>query len=369
MIHPLRQRLMLVALCALLSACNFNIEAPTPTVAVPETPTVAGTEASPTAEASLTPSLTPSTAPTVERVILVTPTPEAPIGPPTEPPTLTPTRGPYEVTVAPGDNLAGILEGFGYRDFSVIPAFRTLNPNVNPDNLQVNQRLLIPLMTATPSPPGYEATLSILATLGVRPPDQLAENTELVCHTVIEDETILSIASSYDTTLEILARLNQPQISFAGCDFDNRSGGETCNPSIFIGQCVTVPLPTATPTLSPTPSGNETATPTPTFAAPVIITPPDGVTVSGAVTVQWVSVGVLAPDEFYYVEVTDTTLNTRFRDVTKETSMPLPPALIPSDGQTHAMAWLVTVVRRNAGGGYAPIGGVMQVKTFNWQSR
>ncbi|MCU0464720.1 MAG: LysM peptidoglycan-binding domain-containing protein [Anaerolineae bacterium] len=368
MIHPLRQRLMLVALCALLSACNFNIEAPTPTVAVPETPTVAGTEASPTAEASLAPSLTPSTAPTVERVVLITPTPEAPIGPPTEPPTLTPTLGPYEVTVAPGDTLAGIVSRFGYRDLSVLRAITTLNPNVNVDNLQVNQPLLIPRMSPTPSPPGYEATAAMRATLGIRSPDQLAENTELVCHTVIEDENIISIASSYNTTLEIIARLN-PEISFSGCDFDNRSGGETCNPSIFIGQCVTVPLPTATPTLSPTPSGNETATPTPTFAAPVVITPPDGVTVSGAVTVQWVSVGVLAPDEFYYVEVTDTTLNTRFTQVTKETSMPLPPALIPSDGQTHAMAWLVTVVRRNAGGGYAPIGGVMSVKTFNWQSR
>ncbi|MCU0475443.1 MAG: LysM peptidoglycan-binding domain-containing protein [Anaerolineae bacterium] len=264
--------------------------------------------------------------------------------------------------------MSRILPRFGYLDFSVLRAVRTLNPDVNVDNLQVGQTILIPRMTFTPSPPGYEATVIMMATLGIRPPDQLAENTELACHTVIEGENIISIADSYNTTLEVLARLN-PEIPFTGCDFNNRSGGETCNPTINIGQCVQVPLPTPTPTLSPTPSGNETATPTPTFQPPVVISPPDGVTVSGVVTVQWVSIGVLAADEFYYVEVTDTTLNTRYTQVTKDTSLTLPQALIPTTGQPHAMAWLVTVVRRNPNGGYAPVGGVMPVRQFNWQSR
>ena len=368
MTHTRRWSLMAVVLSMALSACNFNTEPPTPTVSFPQSPTPDTIPLSPTPDASATPSLTPSIAPTVERIILITPTlPGSPV-PTTEPATPTPTPGPYEVTVAAGDTMSRILPRFGYLDFSVLRAVRTLNPDVDIENLQVGRTILIPRVTFTPSPPGYEATVSMMGTLGIRPPEELAANTQLTCHTVIEGENIISIAESYNTTLEIIARLN-PEIPFSGCDFNNRSGGETCNPPINIGQCVQVPLPTATPTLSPTPSGSETPTQTPTFPAPLIITPPDGVTVNGGVTVQWISVGVLGADEYYYVEVTDTALNTQFRQVTKDTSMPLPAALIPSDGQIHPMAWVVTVVRRNAGGGYAPIGGVMPVRTFNWQSR
>lgn len=352
-----------------LSACNFNTEPPTPTVSVPQTATAENTASpTPSPDASPTASLTPSPAPTVERIILITPTPPGTATPTTEPATPTMTPGPYEVTVAPGDTMSSILPRFGYLDFSVLRALREINPDVNVDNLQVGQSLLIPRMTFTPTPPGYEATISMMATLGIRPPEELAANTQLTCHTVIEGESILSIAESYNTTLEIIARLN-PEIPFTGCDFNNRSGGESCNPRINIGQCVQVPLPTPTPTLSPTPSGNETATPTPTFAPPLIISPPDGVTITGAVTIQWISVGVLGADEYYYVEVTDTLLNTQFRQITKDTSLQLPTALIPTDGQIHPIAWVVTVVRRNQGGGYAPIGGVMPVRTFNWQSR
>lgn len=351
-----------------LSACNFNTEPPTPTVSVPQTATSESVTASPSPDASATPSLTPSPVPTVERIVLITPTPPGTAVPTTEPATPTLTPGPYEVTVAAGDTMSRILPRFGYLDFSVLRAVRVLNPDINVENLQVGQTVLIPRMTFTPSPPGYEATVSMMGTLGIRPPDELAADTQLACHTVIEGENIISIAESYNTTLEILARLN-PEIPFTGCDFNNRSGGETCNPPININQCVNVPLPTATPTLSPTPSGSETPTSTPTFPAPVIITPPDGVTVSGQLTLQWVSAGVLGNNEYYYVEVTDTVLNTQFRQVTKDTSMPLPTALIPTDGQPHLMAWVVTVVRRNEGGGYAPIGGVMSVRTFNWQSR
>ncbi len=368
MTHNRRWILLAALLSMTLSACNFNTEPPTPTVSFPQSATPDTATLSPTPESSATASLTPSTAPTVERIMLITPTPPGTAQPTTEPPTPTPTPGPYEVTVASGDTMSRILPRFGYLDFSVLRAVQTLNPDINVDNLRVGQIILIPRVTFTPSPPGYEATVSMMGTLGIRPPEELAANTQLTSHTVIEGESIISIAESYNTTLEILARLN-PEIPFTGCDFNNRSGGETCNPTINIGQGVKVPLPTATPTLSPTPSGSETPTQTPTFRAPLIITPPEGVTVNGLVTIQWISVGVLGTDEYYYVEVTDTTLNTQFRQITKDTSMPLPTALIPTDGQTHPMAWVVTVVRRNPGGGYAPIGGVMPVRSFNWQSR
>ena len=91
----------------------------------------------------------------------------------------------------------------------------------------------------------------------------------------MEGQTIVDIAVTYNTTLEVLAVLNA-DISFAGCNFEIQSGGPNCNPILQVGQVVLVPAPTPTPTLSPTPSGNETPTPTPTYAAPVVISPPQG---------------------------------------------------------------------------------------------
>jgi LysM repeat protein len=357
---------LLAGLVSALAACNFTTEPPTPTIESLITPTDA--DASLTPELTLTPSMTPSPRPTVERVQLVSPTPSGTPQPPPDTETPVPTPGPYEHRVEAGEALFGIIQRYGYTDGRVIDAMRDINPNFNPDTLQVGQVLLIPRMTMTPTPPNYEATVSMMGTLGIPLPDQLSANTEVECHEVREGETIIDIAEEYQTTLEIISRLN-PEIPFRGCDFNNRSGGEGCNVLLQINQCVQVPLPTVTPTLSPTPSGNETATPTPTYPAPMLISPPNGATMLGPVIAQWISVRPLASDEYYYVEVNDLTAGRQFTQVTRDTSLVLPNELIPSDGQVHDFSWQVAVVRRNAGGGYGIIGGVIGTRGFRWQSR
>lgn len=358
-----RAVLIAIFLSVVLTACNFNPDPPTPTVEVPVTPSP-----SPTLEVSLTASQTATTAPTVAAIRLSSATPSHTPENPTETPSAIPTEGPYVVRVSPGDNLLGIIGRFGYTDSRVIPAILTLNPNIpSEDRLPANQDILIPRMTQTPTPPNYEATVAIMATLGIPLPDQLPANTALECHTVREGENIIDIATEYNTTLEIISRLNS-EISFLGCDFNNRSGGPECRPNIQTGQCVTVPMPTPTMTLSPTPSGNETATPTPTYNPPIIVNPPNGAIVSGAVMLQWISAGILKSDEYYYFEVNNHTAKTQYTQVTKNTSWPLPVALIPPDGEEHEITWRVVVVRGDTET-FSPIGGVMPDRTFKWRRR
>lgn len=359
-------RLLAAALFVSLavSACNFSPQAPTPTVEVLTSPTPVDTPVN----LPQTPSLSPTSPPTVGPIRLASVTPSATPMPSTPTATPTPTAGPYPYTVQSGDTLFGIMERFGYTDPRVIPAILTLNPNIpSADNLPVGQEIFIPRRTATPTPVGYEATVAMMGTRGVPIPQAISPNTEISCHRVEEGQTILEIAELYNTQLEVLSNLN-PEIIFRGCDFNNRSGGPECVVRINIGQCVNVPLPTATPTLSPTPSGNETRTPTPTYYAPFTVYPPNGAIIAGPVTLEWVSVGVLAEDEYYYVELTDRTATLQYTQVTRNTSLRLPTSLIPPDGEQHEIDWRVVVVR-GGGESFSVIGGVMPARTFKWQRR
>jgi hypothetical protein len=191
----------------------------------------------------------------------------------------------------------------------------------------------------------------------------------LLQHSVLEGQTVVDIASEYATTLEVLAQLN-PEISFAGCNFNIPSGGENCSPLISIGQLINVPAPTPTPTLSPTPSGSETATPTPTFAAPRVVWPPQDSNVPpSAFRLEWVSVGVLLPSQVYLVQVEDMNAEAKTPFVTRETSYTLPESLIPTDGQAHTFQWTVAVAEPNEQGVYRVVGGESPIRRFTWQSR
>jgi hypothetical protein len=363
--------LMGVILSLVLVGCNFDTEEATPTVEnLTEEPVVL------LPENTLTPSPTPSPSPSptaVEAVALVTPSPT-----PSPEPSLTPlpsaTFGPWEYEIKAGDTLGFIIRQppFNYRDTSVINEIVRINPNIpNADSLPgAGSLILIPRPTSTAIPQGVEQTAIVAATQGIDPNVGLPVNTNVDCHPVEANETIISIASRYNTTLEIMSRLNR-DLDFGLCNFDLPSGGPNCNVFLSIDQCVNVPLPTPTPTLSPTPSGSETPTRTPTYAAPRMVFPPDGSNVPPvAITLQWVSVGVLGTDQYYLVEVIDQTAGTDpWREITRSTSVQLPETLIPSDGQPHQIVWTVRVAERNEQGLFAAVGGTGISRAFQWQSR
>ena len=160
-----------------------------------------------------------------------------------------------------------------------------------------------------------------------------------------------------------------PNLGWGGCDFTNPSGGPSCSPNLRIGECVTVPLPTGTPIPTGTPSGNETATPTPTHEAARLIFPPQGALASQRITLEWVSVGILRPGEIYLIDIEDRTSGVSSAYTSYTTRRTLPDSLIPTDGQTHEIAWRVRVARENDDGTYTAIGGTGDWQTFQWQSR
>jgi hypothetical protein len=353
----------------LLAACNFT-NAPqggaTPTIQdVPPTLTEPPT-------LTLPPSLT---APPFE---IESPTPTETPAPPTVTPTPTETPGPYEHTIRAGDSLITIIQEYGYREFStgpgsVIDEIVRLNESIpNADTLPGEGTvILIPRQTATPTPANTEAAIAMEATNAASVPNvEFSENTTITQYNVVEGDTIISIASENNLTLEQVAVLN-PELDFFTCNFEIPSGGTGCNVPLQIGQTINLPAPTPTPTLSPTPSGSETPTPTPTYAAPILVYPPQGAVAQPVVfSLQWVGVGVLQPDEVYLVEVQDVTTNAPpFRDVTTDTSYKLPDSLIPTDGQPHTFNWTVRVAKPNAQGVYGTIGGAPAIRSFQWLSR
>jgi LysM repeat protein len=365
--------LAMIAALVALAGCNINTPAPTPTVQPLITQPATDQAVTPTA--SLTPSPTPGITSSPPALATTLPTSQPAV--PTAPAEIVPTEGPYVYVIQPDDTLGYILQlqPWGYPPFDqgVIAAVVQLNNLASPNLLPApGTELLIPRRTATPTPEGASATATSDAAIGVGERIgniTLPQGAVAGCHTVVAGDSIISIADQYNTTLETLSQLNQ-NLNWFGCQFDQYSGGPRCRPFITVGQCVNVPLPTPTPVPSATPSGSETPTPTPTYEAPRGFYPPDGAAAPPVpIRLSWVSVGQLGRDEVYFVEVQDTTLNTQWQQVTRNTAITLPDALIPTDGQPHQMRWRVTVARRGPEGFYDYIGAVGQWRTFQWFSR
>src|SRR5690606_38615264 len=148
-----------------------------------------------------------------------------------------------------------------------------LDPNCT---LSVNQRLLIPQPTATPSP--YPtATLNAVA----------ATQVPRTTYTVHAGDTLQGIANFYGISVLDLMEVN-------GISDPN---------SITAGQVLIIPVERAvTPGPSPTP------TPPPPWPAPNALLPANGQHFPASetqVTLQWTSVGTLRPNEYYFVVVED----------------------------------------------------------------
>ena len=231
-----------------------------------------------------------------------------------------------------------------------------------------------PTKTPVPSPTGTPITLSLSGfTAGAQPATIAASPTAtptifIAEYRVQAGDTLISIALSANTDVGVLATLN-PQIDWSTCNFSNPGGGPGCNPPLRENQQLSVPAPTYTPTLSPTPSGSETPTPTPTPMAPVLLSPADGEVFSAGqtVTLHWVPVGTLDPDEAYLVHVEDLTTGKIFEQVTRRHQTALPAEQVGlDDGQAHTFAWTVVVTRK---GETVQIlsGPHFEMRRFTWQ--
>jgi LysM domain len=324
----------------------------------------------------LPPSATPSRTPpptqilaatsTVPVLILATNTPRpmpanlmtVTAAPPTETPIPPPT--PCSRIVQPGDTLLSIAFFCGHRDLAVIDVIVAENGLDSPEALQLGQEIIVPPPTPTSDPnlATAESTSEAGAnnasvarvdvpTLGpeVTPTETLQPG--VAWHTVRRDENMLTIAVTYGASAEILSQLN-PEIEFLQCDFEFDSGGPRCTVLLYEGQNVRVPVPSATPTLSPTPNGSETPTPTltPTFNAPSALSPGDRAFFrhDELITLRWVTTGTLSSEQIYRIFVRDLTNSRLYNADTRNLFFIIPVEWQGKDERRHDYEWTVSVI-------------------------
>lgn len=287
-------------------------------------------------------------------------------------PTPSPTEGPCMQTAAQGDTIYGMAIRCGHQDLSIVDLILEINDLSDPNQLQLGQTLEIPWPTPTPGGEPTEAPdpgagdassaeqgdeVSAQPTMAVNEfgtPDALAQyqgmeptlRPGMAWHSVQAGETILSIATMYQTSLETLSQIN-PEIPFLQCDFGSPTGGERCTVLLGQGQRVRVPVPLPTVTYTPSPVGTLTPTPTPTatFNAPFLLSPSDGAEFRAdqMVTLRWGGTGTLGPNERYLVRVVDKQSEREYRELMSDISLILPAEWQPQDRRAHQFEWTVSL--------------------------
>jgi LysM repeat protein len=258
------------------------------------------------------PTVTPTATATV--TVTITPTPETPI--PTDTPLPTPT--PMSYTVQAGDTCAGIAFTFGVSIQSIV-LLNNLPADCN--TLVEGQQLLIPQPTPTPT---------ALPTSTLSPSDATEQACEKVNYEVQENDTLSSIANSYNVPMAVVQEYNG-----------------LASETVFSGMNLIIPLCERFPTPGPTP----TATLPPPYSAPNLLLPPDGARFSQSgdtVTLQWASIGTLLDNEAYEITIIDFTDgdSRRLTDYVTDTKFIVPATFRSSDSIPHLYRWWVMTARQ-----------------------
>jgi LysM repeat protein len=293
-------------------------------------PEAAAADITPAAEGTATASPTVTQSPTITLT-------------PTVAPTWTPLP-PVEYTVKPGDVCAGVAATFGVSVQSII-----LENNLSANcELFEGQVLMIPQPTPTASPQP-SATLS--------EQEKTEEACEKVYYTVEENDTLSSIANTYNVTMTTIKEYNGLP-----------------NDTVFEGQTIVIPLCLREPTPGPTP----TPTLPPPYPAPNLLLPADGASFasgSDTITLQWAAVGELKTNEAYAVSITDLTSeeNETVIEYVTDTSLIVPDSLMPDDGKPHVYRWSVFIARQvgsddEGEGTWETAGNISDERVFSWFS-
>jgi LysM repeat protein len=221
---------------------------------------------------------------------------------------------PLEYAVREGDTCSGIALRFGI-PIAVLIAANNLDPGSC--LIRVGQRLVIPLPTPTPDPNAAQpANFSPSA-------DRPAQ----IVYTVRSGDTCSELAQKLKVPINVLIAQNNLD---ANC-------------SIRVGQVLTITFATPTPVPSPTPIVAQTPTPRASYDAPIVIAPAAGAQISEAqrvVTLQWLTVGLLGPEEWYVVQVQPTGAVTVPIFETKATSLKLTQDILGERTEGEIVWWV-----------------------------
>ncbi len=262
-------------------------------------------------------------------------------GTPTAIPTETPLP-PFEYIVRTGETCGVISATFKISVQSII----VLNKLSSECFVSVGQTLLIPYPTPTPAPPPTDIPNEAT---------QTAQACEKISYTVQENDTLSSIALSYNVPQDAIKFYN-------GLSSDN----------VFLGQPIVIPLCERFATPGPTP----TATLPPPYQAPSLLLPADGAAFTLAndvVTLQWASIGTLRDNEAYQVIIEDVTTGQgrKLTEYVTDTKFIVPTSFRPNDNLAHVIRWSITTVRQNGVDDqgqpiYVSAGAVSDKRVFSW---
>ncbi|NLE99519.1 MAG: LysM peptidoglycan-binding domain-containing protein [Anaerolineales bacterium] len=277
----------------------------------------------PTVAPSATPTRTPSPTPTLEPTVTPTPTP----------------LPPRSHQVEAEETLIEIAVEYGVSTDDIL----ALNPDLEPEFLQVGQVLLIP--------PDPDAAVSA--------GDGTPTSGDFLIHIVQPGEALLAIAEKYEVSVESIRAAN---------DMEPYESDIQANQSLVIP--INTPTPTPTPTLDP----RSTPTPLPPYRAPNLLAPIDGalfVVGDRPVVLQWAAVALLDSDEWYAVHLSQRAGSIAETHYTRSTSWRLPESLLEgASTEAREFGWSVQVVREQAGGDgsstYQRAGEASAQRSFIW---
>jgi LysM repeat protein len=262
---------------------------------------------------------------------LIIPLPAANTSTPT--PTLTPSPTPFVYVIKSGDTLSAIARTYD----TTVEALMDANGITDATNIVAGTKLTIV------QPPDYTLTMAYET------------------YEVEQGDTLYTISGKYDLTIAEIKEIN-------GLTRDTLS----------VGQQLRIPVGTATPIPTDTPTPTLTPTPGPARPAPALLGPPQNTAFEGADTViilNWASVGILDPDEWYTIRVRRTGIIAQILPLvwTKATSWRLPSDLyIEGLTDPQRFTWQVNVMRQTGvdddsnriGEQISPTG---VVRTFTWK--
>lgn len=282
-----------------------------------------------------------------------------PTATPTSMPTLTPTPIPTPTPVPP--LVHQVQEGETLIDIAILYAvtaeqIQWLNPDLDPNLLQLGQVILIPVATPTPGP---------TSTLDPNVPTPTPP--EYIVHIVSPGETLGAIAEHYAE--------QYPQVGVSVQSIRTASDLPPDDDTIRVNQSLIIPLGTPAPSPTPTTNPNATPTPVPPHSAAPLLSPPNGAIIVGntePILLQWASVGILCHDEWYELTLSQPSGGVISATIhTRATAWRVPVDLMPApDANVDVLQWQVQVVQEahddDDGLVYEAVGAPSELRTFAW---